>query len=212
MKTWLFSSVLLLTLISASQAQTEKGRWTIGAQVGNLSYQNQNGIRTWSASITPSAGYFITNGLLVGTGLPVSASSSKTNDDNTPYSNRYRNKSSTIGLSPFLRYFLGQSKLKPYVGLAYSYSKTKYDNTQTYLSGPSVSDGHGKITAFVPTVGLAYFVNRNLGLIVGLNYNINHQDQETTSTVPGFAPAINTYISDSKSVSLSAGFQLFIGQ
>ena len=209
MKTILFGWIIGLMWPLIGEAQTEKGQWTVGTQVGNLSYQNQDESRTISFSITPSAGYFIINGLVIGTGIPVSMSNQKNTNETAFYR---RNKSSTIGLAPFIRYFLGEKKLKPYVGLAYSYSKTSYKASSRGLVGFFESEAKGKITAFTPTVGLAYFLSRNLGLTAGLNYNINHQDQEGTSSVPGFPPGTSSYTSDTKSLSLSVGFQLFIGR
>ena len=70
MKNSLYTFLLIVASLSFATAQTEKGRWTVGTDVGNLSYQDQNNYKTFSANLTPSAGYFLTNGLLVGTGVP----------------------------------------------------------------------------------------------------------------------------------------------
>lgn len=210
MKTFLFSLVFLLAVASIGNAQTEKGRLTVGAQIGSFSYQNQNGGRNISVSISPSAGYFIADGLVIGTGIPLSIVNGKNTDDNSYYS--YKNKSSTIGLAPFIRYFVGKNKLKPYLSVAYSYSKLTLSNTSNSQNGPSSYDGKGKITSFVPTIGLAYFISQNLGLTIGLNYNINHQDQEINYTFSGNPPSTTVNNSDTKSVSLGVGFQLFIGK
>ena len=53
-------------------------------------------------------------------------------DKSSYYSIRYANPESVkfdvtniqYGVSPFVRYYIGSARLKPYVGVAYSYSKT----------------------------------------------------------------------------------------
>lgn len=212
MKTLFIALTLILTLHLVSKAQTEKGRWTIGTQVGDLTYVDQNGGRSLSINITPSAGYFIANGLALGTGIPIGIGSQKTTNDNADF--RSKSTSFSIGLSPFVRYFIGPNKLKPYIGVSYSYSRLNFTSMNTNPSGSYSSEGKGKITTLVPTLGLAYFINQHLGLTAGLNYNIIHNNQTSTNT-DSFTPSSSTtseYTSDYKSLSLTVGFQLFIGQ
>jgi hypothetical protein len=210
MKTSILCFLLIVVGSLISKAQTQKGRWTVGAQIGNFSYQNQNGGRSLSASISPSAGYFVANGLVVGAGIPISIVNGKSTEDNSYY--YYKNNSSAVGLAPFIRYFIGNNKLKPYLSVAYSYSKLTLSSTRNDQSGPNSYTGKGKATSFIPTIGLAYLVSQNLGLTIGLNYNINHQDQEINYTSGIGYPNTSTSNSDIKSVSLGVGFQLFIGK
>lgn len=210
MKSTLFTFIMAFVWPLVGEAQTQKGHWTVGAQIGSVSYQKQNESRTIVFNITPSAGYFVADGLVIGTGIPISASSQKTTNSDIFYGYKYT--SSAIGLSPFVRYFLGKKKLKPYLGVAYSYSQTSSKRMRREPTGTFESEGKGKITAFVPTVGVAYFISQNLGLTVGLNYNINHQDQESTTYTPGYPSGTTSYDSDTKLFSLTAGFQLFIGK
>ena len=210
MKALLSSLTLCLIVPLISSAQTQKGQWTVGAQIGNFSYQNQNGSRIITTSITPSAGYFIANGLALGTGIPTSTTSQKSTIGIPFY--RYDFIASSIGLAPFIRYFVGEKKLKPYLGLAFSYSRSSNRSARTDPSGIFQSEGKGETTAFVPTLGLAYFVSQNLGLTAGLNYNINHENQTSTNSYPTNPMTTSTYDSDYKSLSLAVGFQLFIGK
>lgn len=203
------SGLLILLVFSTSiKAQTERGHWTLGAQIGNLTYKDQSGSSSFSASLSPSAGYFVTNGLVVGTGVPISMFTQKS----TIASDYTFNYSGTgIGLSPFIRYFLGKHALKPYVGLAYSYSKINFKSHTSDPTGAYDLTGKDTFTTVVPTLGLACFINQNLGFTLGLNYNINHNDQQTlTITPPSSNPSFSGYTS--RSLSLGLGFQLFIGK
>lgn len=205
--------ILLATSIALpliSKAQTEKGRWTMGAQIGNLSYANQNEGHSLSISATPSAGYFVTDGLALGMGIPVDINTQNSVVSIANYSSK--SNSLSIGLSPFVRYFIGQSKLKPYLGISYSYSRSNSNSRRTDISGIYSSESKGKSTVLIPTLGLIYFINQHLGLSAGLNYNINHDDQTGTISEPTSPASPSSYSSDYKYLSLGIGFQLFIGQ
>lgn len=204
MKKSLYTLLLVIASVSVATAQTEKGRWTAGANVGNLSYQDQNTLRSFAANLTPSAGYFVANGLLIGTGLPLSLSSS--NNRNI----RNNTLSTGIGLSPFIRYYFGPSALKPYAGFFYSYVRSSI----SYKTPLGDVSGTGYSSTLAPTLGIAYFVNRNIALNAGLNYTIR------TGKTPGIAfsgqmgPAVRVvdFRTESKLLSLNIGFQLFFGK
>lgn len=207
MKKLLLALSVLTSSLSVATAQTEKGRWTVGVSVGNLNYQNRgNGITSFSADLGPSAGYFVANNLLVGTGIDLSLSTS----NSTALNFATKSVTTRIGLSPFIRYYLGASSLKPYIGASYRYTYDKYRYTTRIgdVTGPGYS------TAFVPTAGIAYFVNRTVALNAGLNYNI----LTTKNSFLDYAALSRSVLAvreskfDYKSLSLSIGFQLFFGK
>lgn len=204
MRTSLYTLLLVTASLSLAAAQTEKGRWTVGTQVGSLTYLDQgtSHYKSFSASLTPLAGYFIANGLLLGTGVPLSFS----RQTSSGLTNKYT--TSGIGLSPFVRYYFGPSVLKPYVGLSYSYVRNN-SNYKTQLGDVS---GKGYSSSLTPTVGITYFLNRNVALNAGLNYTILTSETPYVyfSSQPT-ATIINSK-SDYKSLSLSIGFQLFFGK
>ncbi|MBC3788961.1 outer membrane beta-barrel protein [Spirosoma utsteinense] len=202
MKTTVCTILLVLTGLSVAIAQTEKGRWTVGAAVGNLSYQDQYAYKTFSANLTPAAGYFLATGLVIGTGIPLSFERQKGNGFATKYT------ATETGLSPFVRYYMGSAALKPYVGVAYSY--TRLD--RHYNLSNTVISGKGHSSAIAPTVGIAYFINRNVALNAGLNYNIETNEIPFLSFADSSAPAIFAQRSKDKSFSLNIGFQLFFGK
>lgn len=202
-------STLVIFLLTATfvQAQTEKGRWTVGTQIGNFSYQNQYGSKSFSGSLTPSAGYFVANGFVVGAGVPFSISTYRYPDLNF---NNLRYVSTGIGVAPFIRYYIGAGKVKPFAGVAYSYSGT----TGTYkvdTNGGAQTKTKGHSTAFTPTLGAAYFINRSLAITASLNYNVSHQEFKTVETSP-YSPGASSGNTDNRNLSLNFGFQLFIGK
>ncbi|UHG93466.1 outer membrane beta-barrel protein [Spirosoma oryzicola] len=192
-------------LISSAQAQTEKGRWMAGTQIGDFTYSGQYGQRNFSASLSPSAGYFVANGLLVGARVPLSYASVRYPEYNSNGTSPVPAKSiaTSYGLGPFVRYYVGSAKVKPYIGLSYTYSLT---NTKQTSSARETVKNSSHYSLIVPTLGVAYFVTRNVALNAGLNYNSYRSTYEADQPTPG------TYTDTSKSFSLGIGFDLFFGQ
>lgn len=202
MKKLLFAIGLLLGQLNG-WAQTEKGRWNVGVSIGSFSYQSAETGHSFSGSLSPSVGRFIAPNLLLGVGVPLSLTSSKF----TYPQNSINNRSVTIGLSPFVRYYLGASALKPYIGTAVGYSYSDYRN-ETALS---VSTNKGTILQVSPSVGLAYFINRTVSVDAQVSYNWASFKSKSTSSSGGGSTTDNpatTY----KNASLSLGFNLFFGQ
>jgi outer membrane protein len=96
------------------------------------------------------------------------------------------------------------------VGLSYNYT---YINRQ-YVTPTGDASGKGYSTAFAPTLGIAYFTNRNVALNAGLNYNIETQESPALnfSGQPSRVPTVVTFKSENKLLSLNIGFQLFFGK
>nr|WP_281257915.1 outer membrane beta-barrel protein [Spirosoma oryzae] len=204
MKRTLFTLACMAALTTA-QAQTEKGRWLVGAQVGNFSYSDQSNQRSFEGSLTPSAGYFVANGLVVGTGIPLGLTWAKytTTDPTTSTFADAKLVSTRYGLAPFIRYYFGENKLKPYVGVAYSYSRT---NANQNIPGTQSAKSKGHTSVLKPTIGVAYFITRNVALNAGLDYNIQTEESRYTQ-----AASVSNFSSNSSTLSLGIGFQLFFG-
>lgn len=203
MKTVFFTLALVVAGFSTSIAQTEKGRWTVGAQVGNFQYSTQNGYSAFSGSISPSVGYFVANNLVVGTGIPFSYSKNHYRNPNGDVHNR----NTSVGLSPFVQYYFGTAKLKPYIGLSYSYQKSDQRTEQDYQTLKSA----GFTSSVTPTVGVAYFINRSVALNAGLNYVLSRFRNDTPAYDASGNPVDQpTYTS--KYLSLDLGFQIFLGK
>ncbi|MCU0355719.1 MAG: porin family protein, partial [Cytophagales bacterium] len=156
----LFSRTVLVTVCFAflavcTQAQTEKGRFTVGASVANASFSNT----TTSFGINPSFGYFLADDLMVGTSL---------NFNYYAFSNEFFNdRSTSVGAGPFVRYYFGSGRLKPLLAAEFSY------NRQVGEANPvssSILAGSG---------GAAYFINDNVALegLAGYNHILNRDIQ-----------------------------------
>ncbi len=203
MKTIVFTLALVLSGFLVVMAQTEKGRWTVGAQVGNFQYSTQNGYNSFSGSLSPSAGYFLANNLLIGAGVPLSLTTNKFSNP----SGDVLYKSTEIGLSPYVRYYVGSGKLKPYVGVSYAYSMTRQRTDMDYQTLKT----SGFTSSVIPTVGIAYFINRSVALNAGLNYVWSRFGNGTQAyDVSGNPIEKATYTS--KYLSLGIGFQIFLGK
>ncbi|RZK66040.1 MAG: PorT family protein [Pedobacter sp.] len=206
MKKLLLITTVLLISNHLSWAQTDRGRWLIGTQLGDFSYQDQNRETYFSGNLTPSVGYFISNGLLIGAGLPLSLSTGRYYRVMYPDPNVNQVNSTSIsyGLSPFIRYYIGSAKLRPYVGVGYNYGLTHNKRT---VSSTLLDKSKGHYSVVMPTIGAAYFVSQNVALSAGLSYNARRD--KTEYTIPGNRGATE---SDSKSLTLNLGFQLFFGK
>ncbi|QMW04076.1 outer membrane beta-barrel protein [Spirosoma foliorum] len=188
--------VLLVFIQISAKAQTEKGRWNAGFSVGQFSYQKNDLLSGFSGSISPTAGYFVARNFLIGTGIPISYSS-------TDYSNLgviRRMRVTSIGVSPFARYYIGASKLKPYVGIAYTYSHSNYheENSQTI---PTIMNDESTSASLTPSLGLAYFINRSISLDAQLGYNFY------SSKASIFDSSAYNY----RVATLGIGFNIFFG-
>lgn len=197
--------LLLCSITSTAQVvQTDRGRWQVALQLSNLSYQSTSSTNFISSAgtLTPSVGYFFVKNLLVGVGIPLSISTIKS-------PNAFNDTKSGIGFAPFFQYYIGSAILKPYVGASYSYS---FDNYKFRYENPrSTYSKEGTSNAFIPTIGLAYFVNQNVALNAGIVYSVSTVELNgptvTTPTV-----IIEASKSEVRSLSLSFGVQVAIGR
>jgi hypothetical protein len=166
-KNLIFTCISIVVCFGAS-AQIEKGKVLAGGSVGLSTSKDKvifDGNTTDESNTTnlwvmPRAGYFITDALAVGTGISLSTSSTKYDDDDV-YT------SSSISLTPFVRYYLpegfyGQIEL----GLGSETDKWK----------PSDDDDEtDKYQLFVWSIGAgyAYFLNDNVSVEPLISYTIN---------------------------------------
>lgn len=147
-------------------AQIEKGRFLAGGSLG-LSFQNYKSqfdgnttdeTKSTSFSLSPRAGYFLTDAIAAGAGLNLSLSSSKYDDDD-----KYNGTS--IFFTPFVRYYLPQGLFGQFeIGIGSSKDKWTYvnDDDEVY-----------KYKSFFWSlgVGYAYFLNDNVAIEPMVSYN-----------------------------------------
>ncbi|GAB3247150.1 hypothetical protein GCM10027347_02550 [Larkinella harenae] len=205
MKTAKLTLFLMLAILSGAVAQTEKGRWLVGAQVGNVSYQKikDNRGHIVNVNVNPTGGYFLMDNFLVGVTVPFS---SNTISFDSPASFSGPNTRS-IGIGPFVRYYVGKSAVKPYLGVDYTYNRkvgiyNNINSTDYRLKGSSNS--------LAPTLGVAYFINRHILLSAGLNYTFTHSRDQVL--VLAGTPSITEITANGRKLALDIGFALLLGQ
>jgi len=179
--------LLLLTLVSTCAlttfSQIRKAQWLLG---GNVSFSSskygkdpdQFRSKTTTFEISPDIGYFIINKLAAGG--RVSFSSSKTALYYT-YDEDYN--SSSLGLSPFVRYyFLNTSKkINVFADGSYTYTTTKIKNKSTNPNSQA-STTKTQANGFSFAAGPVFFLTPNTALELTLDYNYSKYKSDTEPT------------------------------
>ena len=161
--------VLLMCCGYGAMSQTEHGAWLIGGNF-NLS-TNDN---STSLGINPNAGYFVANNFAIGGTVMLD------------YSKLGENKTTTFGIGPFARYYLGPSMVKPFVDGELNFISQK-------LKVPSTTNTENGVNYFLGG-GLALFLNRNVALEILAGYE--HTKIKDVAGDGGF--------------SMRAGFQVYL--
>ncbi|MBW7914984.1 MAG: outer membrane beta-barrel protein [Taibaiella sp.] len=185
--------LLLIAVVPAitatvAHAQPRKGDWMVGANIAGLSGYVDPGVKShFDIHIVPSAGYFFTNRLAIGTGVGLGyhANSKKAHGFN-------------YGVSPFLRYYFskkeGMVAKKAYLFTevsagynGYTYSD-KVNNVK--LTNNALHAGGG--------AGLAYFITQNVSIegLFKVNYStgINGINNNLAQFRPSLGIGFNIYL------------------
>jgi len=131
---------LLFFLAFCAQAQTEKGDWLIGGELGFNTVKSNS-----SFQFTPSAGWFFLKNVAIGANAEINFS--KTGDA----------KFRAFGIGPFVRIYFPGDRLKPFVRGSIN---TRSERTE--VTGFATNKENG-ITYFLGA-GLAIFINENVAL------------------------------------------------
>ena len=135
---------MLLVSGFAANAQTESGNYLMG---GNLQL-NTSGHNT-VIQLDPTVGYFFVDNFAGGLNLNLGY----TKVGESPNAAQ----SSTLGLGPFIRYYVGSANVRPFLDVDGNFSSKKNKIGSDYST---TSTG---ITYFVGP-GAAFFLNRNVAL------------------------------------------------
>lgn len=191
--------VLALALISSGAfAQFNKGRYLVGGSLGFQAYSNKakaastttTSSHSTDFSLAPSAGYFIIDNLAVGASLNLGAGSDKGTGTNPG-----KSTSTSIGLSPFVRYYLSQGIFfQGQIGVG-------SEKTKDTPSGSSTSTTTKYNTSnWSLAAGYAYFLNDYVAVEPLIGYGANAQkvsNPDVKYSQPGFF--------------LRVGFQVYLG-
>jgi hypothetical protein len=194
--------LILLFLSSAGQifSQTEKGKTLIAGESGlNFSsfnskwksdYGSGDNGKSKNLDFTAQIGSFILNNIVLGLEIPYSYS--KVIDGSNTSS------SSSVTFVPFLKCYIGKSKIKPYIqgGIGLGWGNEKYDDSYSdEIKVPT------KITAKEIGGGFGIFLNEHFSIDIGMGYasasskwldentNVNYKN-----TAKGFAASIGFVI------------------
>lgn len=153
---------------ASSMAQTEKGNKYIGANIGNVSYTDVDSRTNIGATLTPSAGVFIADNLLLGTGLPLSyaRSSDKIGSGKTI------NRNISYGLTPYGRYYFAGTNAHRFFGQVeggisrFNY----YYNSENSVASPAVQRQNATAFNYGGVLGYNYFLTPGAALEVMAGY------------------------------------------
>lgn len=200
---WFFC---LLFITGYAQAQMQPGRLVLGAEINQLNYQNTSMGRNTTSKVlaTPSIGYFIAKNLVISLGVPLGIVRSSSNLG--PTYGSYKENQTRIGLSPSIRYYLGESNLKPFVSFSYGYliNQNKYELIDKY-------QGNDRSNLFIPSIGLAYSLSQRLVLTTSINYVIDNTDSKNL-VIPVGNMVADIARPDTKSLSVGLGIQVLLGR
>lgn len=188
MKNLFIVLTLLVGGMSGAVAQTEKGGKLMGAQVGNIVIPTSGGSGT-IISLQPTLGWFVSDGLAVGAGIPFfHVGSSGTNI-------------TQIGVAPFLRYFFGPSSVKPFLGASVGVVNTS-------ASGNGSNSASTTNALYSASGGVAFFIGKSVSFDLGLTYTGGNTGAVNTLFLGG-SNALTPNVP--KALNLSLGFQVYFG-
>lgn len=161
---------LFCFIVITSFAQIEKGTWLIGgnANIGTrLSVPDDN----YSFFAAPSAGYFITDKWLLGTGIAYGHSTNKRPESEFTFHN--------FSVAPFVRYYFPREDR---VMHWFATLGSNFTNNNTRLQSPQIGDLKNKASAIEPFAGAGFnfFANANVAIEGTLLYQGYFEDDFDT--------------------------------
>lgn len=168
MKTALLTFLLALAASLTCYAQTEKGTKMIGGS-GAINLQN-----SISAHLQPKLGYFVTDGLAVGSGVLFGYSRWK----NPTINSEAASRSLTVGLQPFVRYYFGETaNTRVFVQANTSLTYTNRSGYNYYI--PFDQPNNFTQTSVGGGIGVVHFLTQQVGLEAQVAYRNNSYGYDT---------------------------------
>lgn len=172
-------------------AQTEKGSWYLGGNLGISTHSEKQGSgtdKTTSWSFSPEVGVFVANNIQVGLGII-------SNGSIINYSNGSRYNDLMLGGLVYGRYFFGELSFKPFVGVNFGYSAGQSKITQS-PSGSTTKSNVGIINANI-NAGFAYYVTPRMGIfgsvgVLGFSSSTSRISGFSDETTTDFGFNVNT--------------------
>lgn len=190
MKKLLVTILVLLFIQQISIAQTEKGKFEISPSISmNLNYSKDTeksesdysrdvNTNTVSFRIHPKLGYFFFDNFVAGLGVSYYTEVKKTKPFDKKLDEDLKSTSNSIALYPYVKYYFGQGKLRPFVGASFSYGKrySKYDRLQygnNYPDDAKVVNEKSEVDFYSYAIfpGVSYFINDHISLDAMIEYS-----------------------------------------
>lgn len=191
-----------LAAFGAMNAQTERGSWVVSGSTG-IGFNNMTtsaksggikseGEKVSTFTITPSVGYFVTDGLAIGLDLSYSAITTKYSNSKTTVS--------TFGILPSATYyFKTASAVIPYLGAGLGYANMGNKMTENGRTDDYSQSG----LAWKAKGGLVYMITPSVGLDVGVGYS-----QFSSKYQPLYSQEMKMTIG---TLSVNGGLSIFFG-
>jgi hypothetical protein len=163
----IISILIALTVISgSSMAQTEKGKVLLGGYLdfSSMKVNNESKSRT-NFGINPTAGFFISDNLVIGTGVGYAYSSYPQNNGTNGTVVIYQQHENSVKISPFGRYYVGitpQIKFFGHLEASVNWVKFKADGPP----GKVIEDSNIKSNFYSTSLspGFAIFPSKKIGI------------------------------------------------
>lgn len=209
-------TIAALMICSVSlNAQTQKGTFMIGdlyrpgkalsydyfnssmnIGFGSQTYKSDDGEDTsptklLNFNLMPRVGYFFADNFLVG--IDVTLAADRYKEEN------YKYTISTLGIGPFIRYYIPLEKVMPFFELDGSFGRIKY----AYSSDQSSDENKSSLNSFGGGAGLAFPLGRivTFDILVGYSHMVL-KDKENND---------NNYRDISNSAGVKMGFTILLG-
>lgn len=145
-------SAFLILFFSMTSAQTSKGLWMVGGNLGFNHYEDRS-----SFNITPNGGYLFSDHFGAGIALNLSGTYSE-----------YGSGFSTAFI-PFGKYYFGSGKTQQFLSVSAGYDYRSYKNENPNFSSDS---SYWQFIGYV-AAGVSHFLNENVAIQGLIRYSGN---------------------------------------
>jgi hypothetical protein len=213
------SSACAQPMVNNGTSKTSAGHWVLALETDNLLPLKKvagPGDDYYFRKLIPAIGYFATNTLMLGIGVPFGLSP----QNGTYYSNGTIGQAGVypssispkqLGVSPFVQQFFGKGKVKPYIGASYRYTYQQLDFSIRELSVYLKQTGHeSELSAFT---GLTYLITPTLGIDAKFRYGWQSGNHPYISFPNRLGSGYSsTYAFTGQTASANVGLRLLIGK
>jgi hypothetical protein len=161
-----------------ANSQTEKGNKLIGGS-GTIDFPTNTSPKWFSFDITPKVGQFFLKNLAIGI----------TPEWGYSYEKRYsgtKENITVLGIGPFIRFYLGKSKLRYFAEAGISYNHIWRSSKYNYGFYPSYKTEAYSFSENIG-IGMVYFINQNVGLETKLQYQHSYNTSLFSSSVSNYS-------------------------